>query len=131
MGDTTRAWTPAELGRIGVADELEIAVRRLDGTLRRWLPIWVVAVDGQVYVRSWYRRGTGWFGQVLESGAASVRVPGLQVDVTVEDVGAGPGRLREDVDEAYQVKYGRYGAGTVAAMVSAEAAATTLRLQPA
>src|SRR5580698_3762864 len=102
-------WTPDELRRIGAAPELEIASRRADGALRRWVPIWVVSTGGQVYVRTWYRRETGWFGQVLASHRARIRVPGLEVDVAVEDVGEGTPELRAGIDDAYQAKYGRYG----------------------
>ncbi|GAB2613483.1 DUF2255 family protein [Kribbella endophytica] len=123
-------WTPDDLQRIAAADELQIAPRRTDGTLRRWVPIWVVSVDQQVYVRTWYRRDTGWFAHVLESHRACIRVPGLQADVSVEDVGTGSEQLRLKVDEAYRTKYARYGTSTVDQMVAAEAAATTLLLTP-
>ncbi|WP_405104011.1 DUF2255 family protein [Micromonospora sp. NBC_01412] len=45
--------------RIGSADELQTAAKRTDGTLWRWLPIWFVCVNEQVYVRTWYRGNTG------------------------------------------------------------------------
>ena len=125
---TDAAWTPGELQHIGAAQELEIASRRADGALRPWVPIWVVRAGDQVYVRTWYRRDTGWFGRVVAAGHASIRVPGVQADVTVEDVGEGTPGLRAAVDTAYQEKYGRYG-GTER-MVTAEAAAATLRLSP-
>ncbi|GAB3834951.1 DUF2255 family protein [Kribbella italica] len=124
----TELWTPDDLQRIASADELQIAPRRTDGTLRRWVPIWVVCVDEQVYVRTWYRRNTGWFAHVLDSHRACVRVPGLQTDVSVEHVGTGSERLRADVDTAYRTKYARYGTSTVDQMVAPEAAATTLLL---
>ncbi len=124
----TADWTSDEARRIGAAPELEIASRRPDGTLRPWLPIWVVSVGEQVYVRTWYRRDTGWFGHVVASGQARIRVPGLESDVSVTDVGAGTTELRAGVDSAYQEKYGRLG-GTER-MVTAQAAATTLRLSP-
>jgi hypothetical protein len=89
-----------------------------------------MAFDGQVYVRTWHRRTTGWFGQVLTEPRARVRVPGLETDVTVEDVGEGSGQLRASVDEVYRMKYGRYGQTTVGQMVSDAAAAATLRLIP-
>ncbi|WP_213000889.1 DUF2255 family protein [Winogradskya consettensis] len=115
-------WTADEVGLIGAAGELEIAVRRTDGSLRRWVPIWVVVVGPQVYVRSWYRRDTGWFGQVLRTSRAAIRVPGLQADVAVSDVGVS---MRAEVDAAYTSKYGPAGAES---MVTDAAAATTLRL---
>jgi hypothetical protein len=107
------------------ASELEIAVRRSDGSLRRWVPIWVVSSGGQVYVRTWYRRDTGWFGHALRSRRARIRVPGLEADVTIEDIGDASTQVTADVDAAYRTKYGRGGAGS---MVTATAAATTLQL---
>lgn len=123
-------WSPEQLEQIGMADELQIASRGADGTLRRWTPIWVVGVSGQVYVRTWHRRESGWFGHVLDSHRARIRVPGLEDDVTVEDAGVGTAELRADIDAAYRTKYGRYGPTSVEAMVSAAAAAATLRLSP-
>ena len=120
-------WSPQELQRIEKARELNIAVKSADGALRRWTPIWVVCADDQVYVRTWYRRDTGWFGHVLRSHRARIRVPGLEADVTVEDVGEGPAATGESIDTAYRTKYGSAGSES---MVTASAAATTLRLNP-
>lgn len=61
----------------------------------------------------------------LSTTRARVRVPGVEVDVRVEDVGVGPSGLREDVDDAYRDKY---GGGSTGNMIGDEAAATTLRL---
>ena len=83
-------WSREQVERIGKAGELQIATKRADGTLRRWVPIWVVCVGEQVFVRTWYRRDTGWFGHVLDSRRARIRVPGLEADVDVEDVGEDP-----------------------------------------
>ena len=120
----TKPWSDDELQLVGAAVELEIAVKRADGTLRRWTPIWVVCAGGQVYVRTWHRRDTGWFGLALRSHRARIRVPGLEADVIIEDIGEGKVELRESIDAAYEVKY---GAGS-ASMVSPSAAITTLRL---
>jgi hypothetical protein len=127
----TGAWKPEQLNRISEARELEIASRRADGRPRRWLPIWVVCVDDQVYVRTWYRRTTGWFGQVTNSREARIRVPGVELDVIVEDVGDRDPDLRTAVDQAYRAKYGTPGDDTVAGMTTSAAAAATLRLAPA
>ena len=64
-------------------------------------------------------------GAVAGARRARVRVPGVEVDVRIEDVGVGPSGLREDVDDAYRAKY---GGGSTGNMVSDRAAATTLRL---
>lgn len=126
----TTAWSPAQLERIEETEELQIATNRADGTLRRWLPIWVVSVGEQVYVRTWYRRDSGWFARALDSRRARIRVPDLVLDVTVEDLGDDRADLRVGVDDAYRGKYERYGNASVDRMVNDAAAATTLRLIP-
>ena len=124
------SWTPEQLQQIDGSRELEIASKRPDGTLRQWLPIWVVCVGDQVYVRTWYRRTTGWFGHVVKTRQARVRVPRLEIDVVVEDIGDGDGDLRSAVDDAYQAKYAPHPGGSVGQMTTDSAAATTLRLSP-
>jgi hypothetical protein len=123
---TTARWSDEDLRLIDAAEELQIAVRRADGSLRRWVPIWVVCAGTQAYVRTWYRRDTGWFGQALSAQRARIRVPGLEADVTIEDIGDASAQVTADVNDAYRTKYGG-GAGS---MVSATAVATTLRLKP-
>ena len=128
-GTDRERWPADDLARIAAAEELEIAAQREDGTLRRWVPIWVVCVADQVYVRTWYRRDNGWFGHVLDSRRARIRVPGLDAAVTVQDTGEHTdAELRAGIDAAYRAKYGRYGSTTVDRMVSDDAAATTLQL---
>jgi hypothetical protein len=65
---------------------------------------------------------------VVSSGRARISVAGLEVDVVIEDIGAGTAEQRSGVDAAYRAKYSRYGGTTVDRMVSDDAAATTLRL---
>jgi hypothetical protein len=120
-------WTAEQLQQIEAARELEVASQRPDGTLRRWLPIWVVCAGEQVYVRTWHRRTTGWFGRVVDSRQARIRVRGLETDVIVQDIGGDDRDLRSVIDEAYRVKYGS-GGGAVDQMITDSAAATTLRL---
>jgi hypothetical protein len=119
------SWTAEQLARIDAAGEIEIAVRRTDDTFRPWTPIWAVSLDGDVYIRTWYRRDTGWFGLALKTSRARVRVPGVDVDVHIEDIGVGPSGLRDGVDDAYRAKY---GGGATERMIGDDAAATTLRL---
>lgn len=69
----TNGWTSDELQQIGTTRELHVASRRTDGTLRAWVPIWVVCVGPHVFVRTWYRRKTGWFGQIIDSHRAHPR----------------------------------------------------------
>jgi hypothetical protein len=121
-------WSPELLQRLGASDELEIAVRRADGTLRQWVPIWVVCVGEHVFVRTWHRRSNRWFEAVLRSQRARIRVADVCADVTVTDVGEDSADMRTDVDNAYRSKYSHHGHTTVERMVSDPAAATTLWL---
>jgi len=126
----TSTWSREQLQRLGASDELEIAVRRADGTLRRWVPIWVVCVDEHVFVRTWHRRSNGWFGDVLRSQRARIRVADVRADVTVTDVSENSTDLRAGIDNAYLSKYSHYGHTTVDRMVSDAASAATLWLIP-
>jgi hypothetical protein len=93
------------------------------------VPIWVVRADTDVYVRTWQLRETGWFGHAVRSGRVRVRVPGLEADVEVAQVGSVDVALRAAVDAAYRDKYGG-DSGSVGRMTGEEAAASTLRLDP-
>jgi hypothetical protein len=81
----TATWSPEQVERIGRAEELQIAARSADGTLRRWVPIWVVCVGDQVFVRTWYRRDNGWFGHVLDSRRARIAILRVVLRVTRRD----------------------------------------------
>jgi hypothetical protein len=121
-------WTSDELDRIGDADELQITSARTDGTLRPYVPIWVVRVGGDLYVRS-YRGPEGrWFQHVQQRHEGRIRAGGVDRDVTVAD--ATTDGVEAAVDEAYHTKYGRYGDAYVRPMTAPAARATTLRLVP-
>ena len=123
----TSAWTPDELDRIGAAEEVEIAPRRTDGTLRSAVPIWVVRVGDELYVRSW-RGVTGtWFRAARRHRAGQVSAGGVAKDVAFAEA---EGTVDAAVDDAYREKYARYPS-YVAPMLSEAARATTLKLVPA
>jgi hypothetical protein len=116
-----------ELERIGSAEELEIAPRRSDGTLRKAAPIWVVRVGEGLYVRSYRGRDGAWFRAAQSSGEGRVRAGGVAKDVAF--VNETDPRLNDQVDAAYSAKYRRY-LQYVAPMLTAEVRATTLKLVP-
>jgi len=119
-------WTTEELGKIDVPDELEVAARRADGTLRPYVTIWVVRVGDDLYVRSYRGREGAWFRSVLRRPEGHIRAGGVDRDVAFAEAGdAG----QEAIDQAYRAKYaGRYASSIVDPMVSPGAAAATLRL---
>lgn len=122
------SWTSDERTRIGAADELSIAAYRADGTPRRYVPIWVVRVGEDLYVRSWRGRAGGWFRHALQAGQGRIRAGGVERDVTFAEPDAS---VQGAIDRAYRAKYARYGDTYVGPMVSPTAQDATLRLTPA
>jgi hypothetical protein len=120
-------WTSDELNKIETAEELEIASRRGDGTLRKPVTIWVVRVGDDLYVRSYKGRTSAWFRAAEVGHEGHIRAGGVAKDVTfVEE--ADPD-LNDQIDAAYHTKYSRYPQ-YVAPMVTAEVRATTIKLVP-
>jgi hypothetical protein len=127
LNTKTTTWTSDELSRIKAADELEIAPRRRDGTLRKPVPIWVVRAGDDVYVRAAYGPGTGWHRVARASREGRIRAGGVEKDVTIQDA---DGALNDQVDAAYRTKYRRYAGSIVDGITNAQARSTTLRLVP-
>jgi hypothetical protein len=123
---TAAGWTREELDRIGSAEQLMIAPVRGDGALGRMLPIWVVRVGDELYVRSWRGTRGAWFRAVRASHAGRISAGGVETDVELLDAQQRPD---DAIDGAYRDKYSRYPAH-VEPMVSPQARATTLRLIP-
>lgn len=120
-------WTSDELDQIGGADELAIASVRRDGTFRKPVIIWVVRVGSDVYVRSAYGRGAGWFRGVQVRHEGRIDAGGVRKDVLFED--ADPA-ASDQIDAAYRTKYRRHGAQYVNSVTNAEARSTTIRIVP-
>jgi hypothetical protein len=122
-------WSDDDLHRIGGADELQISSRRADGTLRPYVTIWVVRAGDDLYVRSAYGAGNGWFRRVKASGTGRIRAGGVERDVTFVEVEAEP-VANAAIDRAYHDKYDRYGPAIVGSVVGAAVADLTIRLLP-
>ena len=118
-------WDPADQRAIGSAREIQIATMRRDGSTRTPLPIWVVRVGDELFVRSYHGHEGSWFRQVAAHPYARLRAAGREIVVRFV-----PAEVpsRAEVDQAYVAKYGRRGPG--AAMITPAVAGTTLRLEP-
>lgn len=124
----TNDWTSDELNRIGDADELELATRRADGTLRKPVTIWVVRHGDDLYVRAFKGRASPWFRGARERHEGRVRAGGVAQDVALaEETDRG---TNSALDAAYRAKYRHYGATYVDPMVAPTARTATLRLVP-
>jgi hypothetical protein len=119
-------WTENELSRIGAAEELEIASRRRDGTMRDLVTIWVVRHGDDLYVRSVNGRTSSWFRGAQARHEAHIEAGGVGKDVLLVETDD----LNDEIDAAYRAKYGRYAESIVGSIVSPEARAATLKLVP-
>ncbi|QYJ15694.1 hypothetical protein Rxycam_01521 [Rubrobacter xylanophilus DSM 9941] len=120
-------WTDDELDGIGGEEEIEISPLRRDGSPGKAVPVWVVRVGDDLYVRSWRGRGGGWYRTALATGEGRIRAGGVEKQVGfVEEKDPA---VNDRIDAAYREKYGRYPA-YVRPMIAPEARATTLRLVP-
>ena len=122
-------WTRNDLGRIGAAEELQLASFKEDGTLRKPVTIWVVRVGDDLYVRAYRGRETAWFRHIQRRHEGRISAGGVTKDVTFVD-GSSDEALNNKIDAAYQSKYQRYGATYVNPMIAPQARATTLKLVP-
>lgn len=121
------AWRGDELIAVGDADEVQIASRRPDGTVRPFVTIWVVRVGAEIYVRSAHGRDNPWFRRALASGSGRIEADGVTRDVTFEEPDE-DADLDAAIDAAFHAKYDHYGAALVDPVVSAESERATLRI---
>jgi hypothetical protein len=120
-------WTSDELDKIGTAEELKIAPRRRDGTLRKPVTIWVVRLGDDFYVRSVNGRTGAWFRGTQVRHEGHIRAGGVDKDVTF--IEADPG-MNDQIDDAYQTKYHRYAASIISHITGPEARSATIKLIP-
>ena len=121
------AWTSDELDRIGAADELRIAARRKDGTLRTPRIIWVVRYGDDLYVRSAHGEGAAWYRGTRATEEGWIESAGIEKDVILEP---GGGQHDAEIDAAYWAKYKKYPAQYVEPVTDDVSHATTIRLVP-
>jgi hypothetical protein len=126
-GMTMTAWTNDELTKIGTAEELQIASRRRNGTLRNPVTVWVVRHGDDLYVRSVRGRTGAWFRGAQARHEGHISAGGVEKDVTFIE---GDDAINDVLDAAYRDKYRRYAANIVGSTVTPQAREATLKLVP-
>ena len=95
----------------------------------RFIGIWVVVVEGRVFVRSWSLKPRSWYRTFLEDPYGAVQIAGREL--AVRAVRTRSDRLKEAVDRAYVEKYKTPGAIKYARDLGrAKSRATTTEVVP-
>jgi hypothetical protein len=96
----------------------------------RFIPIWVVVVEGCVIVRSWNDKPKGWYRAFLLHRRGAVQIDGEEVPVRA--IRLRSARLNDAADAAYASKYTtKANAKYVKGFRLQRRKATTLELVPA
>ena len=77
------------------------------GTEHRYTGVWVVVVDGRVFVRSWNDKATGWFRAFRKHPSGTIQAGELEVPVRGKLVRSA--RIRDAVTVAFGEKYNTKG----------------------
>lgn len=123
-----KGWSTADAKALTAPQQVQVATRRADGTLRRPRTIWIVGSGDRVFVRSTTGRGSAWFQAAVATGGGQIDTGGAAYDVLFTEV-------RDDgdlvvADGGYRTKYGRY-ASIVDHLVEDGPRAATLEVHPA
>jgi hypothetical protein len=91
------------------ADDVVEAIRNAkilgvrSGSEHRYTGIWVVVVDGRVFVRSWNDKPTGWFRAFRKQPSGTIQVGNVEIAVRAMPVRSA--RIRDAVTLAFGEKY--------------------------
>jgi hypothetical protein len=125
----TDSWTSEELTLLDGTDEMRIAGRRNDGSLRTPVIVWMVRLGDDLYTHSVNGPDAAWYRGTRARREGHVGAGGLEKDVTFLDIDTDH-PINADIDAAYRSKYRRY-AGPVASITSPLARSATLKVIPA
>ena len=98
-----------------------LGIRAGDRSDHRFIGIWVVVVEGRVFVRSWTLKPGGWYRTLLDDPLGTIQVGDRHVRIRAAR--ARGSRIREAVDKAYAAKYPDPGIGEVRARIPHPSAA--------
>jgi hypothetical protein len=95
----------------------------------RFIGLWMVVVEGRVFVRSWSMKPDGWHAAFLKDSHGVVQIADREIPIRA--VHTRSERLKDAVDRAYREKYHTPGAVQyVRDLCRAKSRATTTELVP-
>ena len=99
------------------------------GPEHRYTGVWVVVVEGRVFVRSWNDKPTGWYRAFRVQPLGSIQLAGREIAVRARQLRGE--RLRDAVTRSYAEKYDTKASEKwVRGFAEPSRAATTLELLP-
>ena len=99
------------------------------GTEHRYTGVWVVVVEGRVFVRSWNDKPTGWFQAFRKQPTGMLQLASLELAVRGKAVRSA--RIRDAVTKALGEKYNTKGSQQwVKGFAEAERVVNTLEFVP-
>jgi hypothetical protein len=114
------------LGRLADPEELVLVLSRTDRVPLRF-PVWMVVVEGNLYVRSYLGVTNGWYREVSANPHQAIVLDGADVDVLFEVVPAAAS-VNDEIGVTYLNKYATFDYRDE--MVAALAVDATLRILP-
>ena len=85
----------------------KILVIKAGTKAHRTIGIWVVVVNGRVFVRSWDAKNGGWYRTLADESHGVIEVSGRTIKVRA--LRTRGERLKDAIDEAYAAKYNTPG----------------------
>ena len=120
-------WPDDELSEIAESDDLNVAAFREDGqTFDTPTSVWSVAVEGDLYVRTYEGQNSSWYRAAVRQNAGQIEAAGIMKEVSFESVESET--LNDRIDEAYRAKY--EGSRDLNTMISERARSATVRILP-
>ena len=125
-GNDNAEWSSSQFDELTSSDELELVISRVGHDILR-LPVWMVTVDGALYVRSFRGVTSMWFRRVQADADQQIRVGGSDIPVHFENVGR-LDHVNKEIDAEYNRKYARFD--YVDSMSEPAAVDATVRILP-
>ncbi len=120
---------PEMLSLLDESQEVHIETRRAEDSPAHRTIVWVVVVDGEVFVRSVRGPKGRWYREISGNPTGALHAGDQRIPVRATPATDGP--TTEAVSDAYRSKYERDWPGPTAAMVRLDTLPTTLKLSPA
>lgn len=103
----TKKFPKATLSKIN--KERMLGIRAGTNSEHKVIGIWVVTVNGRVFVRSWSKKPRSWWRTFLEDPNGTIYVAGSKRGVKVRAIQVRNKELNDLVTKAYKEKYNKPG----------------------